>query len=41
MVGVTFNNPSLGWGNRYLSVSTDVTYTPPANQNEPKIVANF
>jgi len=27
--GLTFVNPSIGWGSGYLYVATDVTYTPP------------
>jgi len=36
--GLTFNSPSIGWGDHYFYVSTDVTYTPPMNSHPMKIV---
>lgn len=27
--GVTFQQPSLSWGDGYLAVTTDIQYTPP------------
>jgi hypothetical protein len=32
--GVTFVNPTIGWADGYLYVSTDITYTPPAMEAE-------
>ena len=30
--GVTFVNPTLGWGNHYLYISTNIVYTPPTSK---------
>lgn len=32
IAGLSFNNPSVGWGNGYLYIATDVTYNPPEAQ---------
>jgi lipopolysaccharide-binding protein len=32
IAGLSFNNPSVGWGNGYLYIATDITYNPPEAQ---------
>jgi hypothetical protein len=35
--GVTFVSPVLGWGDHYLYISSDLTYTPPSKYSKIKI----
>lgn len=40
IAGVTFNEPSIGWGPNYLYVSTDITYLPNISSYDNKPAAN-